>query len=145
MLYNYGMPLHLLKLSVGTEDVEGLERWQAMRLREHGRVFHVTRMYPKRAEEILKGGSIYWVIRRFIQVRQRITQIERFTDDEGIGRCRLVFDPELVRTRPDPRRPHQGWRYFHEDDAPPDLDADISVARDMPPAMRAELRALCLI
>lgn len=144
MDYIGGMPLHLIKLSVGTEDVEQLERWQAQRLREYGRVFHVTRMYPKRDEEILAGGSIYWVIRRFIQVRQRVTAIERFTDDEGIGRCRLVFDPELVRTRPDPRRPHQGWRYLTEEDAPPDLGS-MAETRDMPPAMRAELRALCLI
>ena len=139
------MPLHLLKLSVGTEDVEDLERWQKHRLREHGQVFHITRMFPKRDAEILAGGSIYWVIRRFIQCRQRVVGLERFKDEDGVGRCRIVLDPEVVRTRPAPRRPHQGWRYFEPEDAPPDMAADLAETRDMPTRMRAELRELCLI
>ena len=96
------MALHLIKLCVGVSEIDELRHWQDYRLREQKQIFHVTRMTPKRADEILDGGSIYWVIKSFIQVRQRITDIVRFTDDEGIGRCKLVFDEVLVPTRPQP-------------------------------------------
>ncbi len=43
-------PLHLIKLSVGTEGVEDLRRWQARRRKLIGRVFHQTRFNPRRAE-----------------------------------------------------------------------------------------------
>jgi hypothetical protein len=81
------------------------------------RVYHVTRMVPTRAAELVDGGSMYWVIRGAVLVRQRIEAVERYTDEEGIGRCKLVFDPELVPVRPVPRRAFQGWRYL----SPPTL------------------------
>jgi hypothetical protein len=101
-------------------------------------------MVPKRAGEIVAGGgSIYWVIRRLVLVRQRITAIEPFTDEEGIERCKLVFDPELVPVRPVPRRPFQGWRYLEAADAPPDLAG--AASGDLSDAMRADLAALGLL
>lgn len=78
-------------------------------------------MFPKRAPEILGGGSLYWVINGRFAVRQAITGLERVTDSEGIGRCRIDFDPELVAVDPIARRPFQGWRYLEADDAPKDL------------------------
>jgi hypothetical protein len=136
--------VHLLKLCVGVNEIGELAQWQAGRLRQHKRVYHVTRMVPKRAGEIVAGGgSIYWVIRRLVLVRQRITAIEPFTDEEGIERCKLVFDPELVPVRPVPRRPFQGWRYLEAADAPPDLAG--AASGDLSDAMRADLAALGLL
>lgn len=137
--------LHLIKLSVGTEDVADLARWQAKRLRRFGRVFHQTRMRPRREAELLDGGSIYWVIRGQIRCRQRLVGIEPAVDSDGRPCNRLLLDPELVRTLPRAHRPFQGWRYLAPEDAPPDLDALPSGAEEMPPEMAAELHALGLI
>lgn len=140
------MTVHLLKLSVGSESVESMARWQAMRLAEHGRIFHRTRHAPRRAEEVLDGGSIYWVIKRFVQVRQRIIGFEKVDGDDGITRCLLLLDPELIRTVAQPRRPHQGWRYLDPEDAPPDIGPiGDHPGNEPPPEMAAELRALGLI
>ena len=137
--------VHILKLCVGVEEIADLAQWQAERLRQQKRIYHVTRMIPKRAEEIVGGGgSIYWVIRGLILVRQRITAIEPFTEGEGIERCKLVFDPKLVPVRPSPRRAFQGWRYLTAADAPPDL-AGGAASGDLSDAMRADLAALGLL
>lgn len=138
------MALHLVKLCVGVSEVQELADWQALRLKQNRRLFHVTRMVPRRRDEILDGGSLYWVIRAMITVRQRIIDIEPFTDKEGINRCRLVFDPELVLVRPVPRRAFQGWRYFLAEDAPPDLGRH-DEARDIPAKMRRDLAELGLL
>lgn len=145
------MTVNILKLSVGTESIESLEAWQAGRmkvLRDTGRsgeVWHRTRMFPRRRDEVLDGGSMYWVIRGVIQVRQRIIDLRPVTGDDGIERCEIVFDPELVPVKPVPRRPFQGWRYITTEDAPPDLTESGAMAIDMPPAMRMELAELCLL
>jgi len=142
--------LHLIKLCVGVEEPEELRQWQAMRRKqrkaagERDDTFHITRMVPKRKEELLDGGSLYWVMKGSIRARQRLLDIETFTDNEGINRCVLVLDPEVVLTELRGRRPFQGWRYLKAEDAPPDVsgsDAD----DDMPEDMRAELKALGLI
>ena len=119
--------LHLIKLCVGIDSVEGLIAWRARakaKSRAEGRVAaseHVTRMWPKRADEILDGGSLFWVIKGLVLVRQRITGFTERTGQDGIRRCAIGFDPELVRTVPQPRRPFQGWRYLRPEDAPRDL------------------------
>ena len=138
------MTVHLVKLCVGISDVEELAEWQARRRRQARRVYHVTRMVPTRAAELVDGGSLYWVIRGVVLVRQRIEAVERYTDEEGIGRCKLVFDPELVPVRPVPRRAFQGWRYLDPADAPPDLPPS-SAGDELPPKLRAELAALGLL
>ena len=78
-----------------------------------------TRHTPKRAAELLAGGSLFWVIKGAIMVRQSIVAIE--TLDSGTQPCRIELAPELVVTAPQPRRPFQGWRYLPAADAPPDL------------------------
>ena len=138
------MALHLIKLCVGVSEVQEQVDWQAQRLRDNGRIYHVTRMVPRRREEILDGGSLYWVIRAMIAVRQRIIDIEPFTDVDGINRCRLVFDPDLVLVRPVPRRAFQGWRYLKAEDAPPDL-SKLGGDADLPAKMRHELAELGLL
>ena len=121
------MPLHLIKLAVGCESVKELKGWVAERMataKKKGlplRHIHITRMTPKRDEEILAGGSLYWVIRGEIAAREKIIAIEPFRDKDGIGRCRLVMQPKVIAVSPRPMRPFQGWRYLTADAAPADL------------------------
>lgn len=136
------MALHLIKLAVGIEDVEHLRRVQAARRQQHGETFHLTRMVPARAAELLDGGSIHWVIKGMVAARQRILDIRSEPDDEGRRRCRLVLDPELREVERRPQRPFQGWRYLRAADAPPDRATG---EEEAPPEMAEELRRLGLI
>lgn len=115
--------INLVKLSVGTESVESLSDWQALRAAQtpDGLPRHVTRMWPKRESEILAGGSIYWVIKGSIQARQRILRLDEVVGEDGVRRCAIVLDPELVKTQSTLKRPFQGWRYLKPEDAPMDL------------------------
>jgi hypothetical protein len=121
------MSLHLIKLCVGCESVKDLREWIAAnrerfrRMGGNGEHFHVTRMTPKRTEELLNGGSLYWVIKSRIACRQRLLSISDFTDHEGISRCRLGLDPEVVLVAPRLHHPFQGWRYFPEEQVPKDV------------------------
>jgi hypothetical protein len=143
--------LHLIKLCVGVEHLEQLVEWQHRRheLAQSDPTLpplsHVTRMMPKRKEELLDGGSLYWVIKGVIQVRQGLLDLERFTDEEGISRCRMVLDPALVPTMHQPKRPFQGWRYLKDEEAPRDLKELGKGAASMSPEMQAELAELGLI
>jgi hypothetical protein len=146
------MPLHLIKLAVGCESVKDLKGWVSERmaaakkkgLPQHH--IHITRMTPKRVDEILAGGSLYWVIRGEIAAREKIIGIEPFRDRDGIGRCRLVMQPKVVALSPRPMRPFQGWRYLTDDAAPPDLrKAAAAGVAAMPEPLRRELRDLGLL
>ncbi len=143
------MSLHLVKLCVGEESVAGLEAWVEARVAERvaqggpPRSRHVTRMVPTRAAEIVDGGSLYWVIKGQIAARQGVLDIEPFVDVDGVGRCRLWLDPEVVKVSPRPMRPFQGWRYLSAKDAPGDLGA--SGAAAMPEALRRALGELGLL
>ena len=145
------MTLHLLKLCVGAESVDDHRAWIKARIAEKRRKglpeesIHTTRMIPRRADEIIGQGSLYWVTRGKVQSRQRIVDIRPFVDAQGISRCDLVLDPQLVLTMPQPRRPFQGWRYLKPQDAPRDLDNGAAGLADMPSAMRAELAELGLL
>lgn len=132
---------HLIKLSVGTESVETLAAWQAMRAAERpdGLPRHVTRMWPRRESEILAGGSIYWVIKGVIQCRQRILRLDKVTGDDGVNRCAIVLDPALIRTAPAQRRPFQGWRYLSPADAPPDLSGSAPTEDTLPAELAGAL------
>ena len=143
--------LHLIKLSVGSDSVADLRDWIALKLREKKKRgqklehIHTTRMAPKRTDELLDGGSIYWVIRGQVSCRQKITDFRTFVDKKGIGRCRIVLDPKLVLTEPRPYRAFQGWRYLQADDAPVDLSIAAPGAAKMPETLRRELRELGLL
>ena len=115
--------VNLLKLCVGADRVEDLIACQDSHRAgwPGGRPVHVTRMWPKRAEEILNGGSLYWVFKGVILARQRILGLEERLGGDGITRCAIVLDAEVVRTEGAPRRPFQGWRYLLQKDAPRDL------------------------
>lgn len=135
------MTVHLVKLSVGPESLADLSAWQeqrlamAKRLGAPAELMHVTRQTPKRAEELLDSGSIYWVIKGFICARQQVTELRALTQD-GVPQCGIVLAPHLIRVQPRPRRPFQGWRYLETADAPPDLRQGDS---DLPEELQREL------
>jgi hypothetical protein len=142
-------PLHLLKMAVGVASLDELRRARVQRIKQLGGSWVYTRNRPRRAEAVLAGGSLYWVIRGRIRVRQRVTGLQSERDDKGRAYCLIAVDPELVPTLERPWRPFQGWRYLAAADAPPDLTAAAGLpgaaAGAMPDRLRAELRALGLL
>jgi hypothetical protein len=147
------MTLHLIKLCVGCDSIEDLATWQAERLRQRRKagekrphLFHRTFQMPKRREELLAGGSLYWIIKGLVQVRQPLLDIAEGTREDGTPCCLLVFKNQLVPVRPVPRRAFQGWRYLDPDEAPPDLQGrSAAVLGAMPPRLRRQLAELGLI
>lgn len=140
------MTVHLLKLSVGTTDVESMRANQARRTRTEDGMTYVpgfTRRKPRRALEITESGSIYWVIKGAILVRQRVLDLVDAVDHAGEPYCELRLDSDLIDVVPRPHRPFQGWRYLKEADAPPDLGSFGD--EEMPAEMAAELKFLGLI
>jgi hypothetical protein len=143
------MTLHLIKLCVGCDSVKDLEAWiREKRRKTRGKRtehLHRTRMVPKRADEIVDGGSLYWVIRGEVACRQRLLAVRPYVDKSGVGQCHLVLEPKVVPVKPRPWRAFQGWRYLEAKDAPPDLERAAPGAKDMPEALRRELRELGLL
>jgi hypothetical protein len=145
------MSLHLMKLAVGCDSVADLTAWIKQRLKqkkargEKPEHIHTTRMVPKRMDELLDGGSLYWVIRGQIACREELIAIRPFVDKDGVGRCRLVLRPKVIVVEPRPFRAFQGWRYLQAKDAPRDLDRAAPGARHMPEELRRELRDLGLL
>jgi hypothetical protein len=145
------MGIQLIKLCVGIDSVTHLSERQAFRLAQaeaNGvayELFHRTRQMPRRREELLDGGSIYWVIKGVVLVRQPILDLREVRGDDGIKRCDIILDPGLVPTRPHPRRAFQGWRYLDGEDAPKDLGLAGSDIGALPEEMRSELIELGLL
>ena len=133
--------VHLLKLCVGAVQVEDLASWQqtARAKGPDGLPRHVTRMWPRRATEVLNGGSLYWVFKGLILARQRILRLDEVVGTDGVARCGLVLDPEIVHTEAVPRRPFQGWRYLGMGDAPRDVPHRNGREENLPPQLRAAL------
>jgi hypothetical protein len=145
------MALHLIKLCVGCDSITDLEEWIEENRAHHRRLgreyeqTHTTRMVPKRSEELLDGGSLFWVIKGQVAARQMLLAVRPFTDSDGIGRCRLVLDPKVVPVEPRPYRPFQGWRYLASNDAPRDIGAHTGDLAVMPEDMRRQLAELGLL
>ena len=136
------VPLNLLKLAVGIDDIDQLRQIRETRAAERGGNWVYTRNHPRRAQEVLAGGSIYWVIRGQIRVRQRVIGFRSERDDNGRRYCLIDVDAKLVATLSRTWRPFQGWRYLLPEDAPPDRSAPAQLPPDR---MLADLRALGLI
>jgi hypothetical protein len=140
--------LHLIKLAVGANSIQTLRDYQQncylqqKRKKQTEEFVHVTRQMPKRAEELLAGGSLYWVIKGYISAHQRIVELRPLIVG-NIAHCGIVLAPEIIRTVPRSRRPFQGWRYLYGTDAPPDLDDEDT--DDAPESMLRELSELGLI
>jgi hypothetical protein len=134
-------PLNLIKLCVGAESVKDLTDWQktARAKGADGLPRHVTRMWPKRADEVLNGGSLYWVFKGLILCRQPILRFDPVDRGDGINRCGIVLDPDVTRVAATPKRPFQGWRYLAPDDAPPDLRGGRAQQDPLPPQLESAL------
>ena len=145
------MSLNMIKLCVGADSLDDLREWVAERALtaiaaglppQSG---HVTRMQPKRVDELLDGGSLYWVIKGQVMARQKLLDIVAVTGEDGIARCRLVLGPEVIETVPQPRRPFLGWRSLDSDSAPRDLSDAGSDLDSMPEDLKRELAELGLL
>ena len=143
------MTLHLIKLSVGPDSLADLARWQSARLKEKKKkrepllLQHVTRMTPKRAEELLNGGSIYWVVKGQIVARQTLVDLKPVKKN-GKPHCAIVYQPKLILVARRRHRPFQGWRYLLPKDAPPDI-TDPKSAKNLPQSLKVELADLGLL
>lgn len=138
------MAINIIKLCVGATSIEDLVNWQARQvfnrtsLGMDPRPVCDTRMTPKRADEVTAGGSLYWVIKGVILVRQCIEDIVTFDEEGGRSRCELVLNPDIIKTAPQRRKAFQGWRYFEQKDAPADLTISMG-GEALPNELRAEL------
>jgi len=135
--------LHMIKLCVGVEHPQELIEWQTKRRAQTGRssAFHITRMWPRREDALLDGGSLYWVMKGFIKARQKIIGLERVTGDDGISRCAILLDEDVVNIELTPRRAFQGWRYLEGAQVPRDSETG-SQEIEIPDALAYELAQL---
>lgn len=132
------MPLHLTKVAFGCDSIDYL----AQRLASRGGPWGlVTRYLPKRHEEIVDGGSLFWILKHQLVGR---TPILGFGEAEG-GRVAIQMEPRLILVHPHPKRAHQGWRYLEGENAPRDLGEGGDGAEDLPPALLGELSSMGLV
>ena len=139
------MTVHLKKLSVGSESLASLRQWQEARRKAGFELMHVTRNTPRRAEEVLDGGSIFWVIKGVMCARQPIFELREMQRADGKPACGIVLGPVLFAVEPMRVRIFQGWRYLEVKDAPADLPMAADGDEAMPPELVAELRELGLL
>ena len=144
------MTLHIIKLCVGAESIEDLAQWQAKRIKDQKKrgvkkptLMHVTRMTPKRKDEVLDGGSLYWVIKGQIAVRQKLLDLKPTTKN-GTPHCGLVYDKQLIPVQRRTQRAFQGWRYLDPKDAPPDARGTKGLEK-LPEELQRELVSLGLL
>lgn len=138
------MALNMLKIAAGVSDLDELKELQKERRKERGFYAFYTRNMPKREEEILDGGSIYWVIKGQIQARQRIKSFKPIVNHRGRPAVLVLFEARLTPTQWRPHRAFRGWRYLEPKEAPKDLPKGAK-AKGLPPKMEAELRELGLL
>ena len=147
------MTVHLKKLCVGIADLDQLSAWQDLKsfpnpldgLDGEPVVRHITRNTPRRGEEILEGGSLYWIIKGIIQARNPIVGFEEIIREDGKKYCGLLLATPFVETVPVKHRPIQGWRYFEDAAAPKDLGGGIAKGDTLPADLAAELKDMGLI
>lgn len=137
------MTTHLIKLCVGAEKVEDLIEWQAARY-GNGPGVHVTRMWPKRDAEILDGGSLFWVFKGLVLARQKIVGLEEVIGEDGVRRCAIMLERDVIRTEAMPRRAFQGWRYLAPADAPKDIVKGRTREEPLPRELMAALTEIGL-
>ena len=118
------MTVHLKKLAVGISSIENLKDRQSFIFDTYGEIINFTRNKPKRVDELIEGGSLYWIINRKVFVRQKILEIKSFVLEDGKKSAGIVLQNKLIRVRPVSMKPFQGWRYYENEDVPPDITDD---------------------
>tara|TARA_X000000368_G_C22625814_1_gene534301 strand:+ start:90 stop:521 length:432 start_codon:yes stop_codon:yes gene_type:complete len=119
------MTIHLKKLAVGISSIEELFERQKDIASRYGEIVHITRNRPQRTLDLIDGGSIYWVIKRQVKVRQRILEVKELISNDGKKSAGIILENKLVKVRPTPMKPFQGWRYYKIEEIPPDIDDDV--------------------
>ena len=119
------MTIHLKKLAVGVISIEELIKRQKEILFRQGEIIHITRNKPKKILDLLSGGSIYWIIKRQVRVRQKILDIRELTAIDGKKSAGIFLENKLINVRPTPMKPFQGWRYYKNEEIPPDINDDV--------------------
>ena len=140
--------LHMVRLAVGATDLASMREWikeSKTRWKGKAAVPCHTRHMPKRLDELLPDGSLYWVIKGTVRCRQRLLGFETVEDDDGQSWCRFYVEPTLIETRSRPMRPFQGWRYLKATDAPADFGAAEGGGDELPDHILSELRELGLL
>ena len=138
------MYYHLKKIAVGIETVERLKIRQEMIFRTYGRLFHSTRNIPKKREELIQSGSMFWIIKRYVLVRQKIINIIPVIREDGSKGCEIELDKNLTKVIPTKMKPFQGWRYYLEEEIPQDLNVNCNEDDEVPEQIRSELIKLGL-
>ena len=139
------MAVHLKKLSVGAVSIDSMRHWQNQRIQANLPIIHPTRNWPRRKDELLDGGSIYWIIKGKMQARQKIDDMIEVTTIDGEKRCGIVLNPEIVPVWPRKERIFQGWRYLEVENAPDDMPISEDDGAALPAEMASELRDLGLL
>lgn len=139
----------MIRLAPGLRDLDHLRRAVEPARRAGARAAISTRNHPRRAAELLDGGSLFWVVGGQIVGRSRILAIEAEDglDNGSIRRTRIEIEADVVAVSPRPRKAFQGWRYLDPSEAPPDLDALAATggSAEMPDDMRRQLAAMGLL
>jgi len=135
---------HLKKIAVGIETVERLKIRQEIIFRTYGRLFHSTRNMPKKREELIQSGSMFWIIKRYVLVRQKIINIIPVVREDGSKGCEIELDKNLTKVIPTKMKPFQGWRYYLEEEIPQDLNVNCNEDDEVPEQIRSELIKLGL-
>ena len=138
------MTVHLKKLSVGSVSIDSLKSWQNRRTRQGLLIIHPTRNWPRRADELLDGGCLFWIIKGQICVRQPIADLIEVKREDGRPACGIVLAQQLIPVWPRRVRIFQGWRYLEPADAPEDMPQSDD-ATPMPAELASELRELGLL
>lgn len=139
------MTVHLKKLSVGSSSLDSMREWQGQRLKAGLPIIHPTRNWPRRRDELLDGGSLYWIIKGQMVARQKIDDLIEIQGADGVARCGILLAPDIVPVWPRKERIFQGWRYLEVENAPDDIPADEGDGEAMPTELAAELRELGLL
>ena len=138
------MSYNLKKIAVGIKSIERLKIRQQMLFENYGVIIHSTRNIPKQKADLIKTGSMYWIIQRNVLVRQKILDITSVIRSDGSKGCEIILDKDLIKVIPTPMRPFQGWRYYMEEDIPPDLNTNDDGNEEIPDEVNSELIKLGL-
>ena len=138
------MSYNLKKIAVGIKTIERLQIRQQMLFEKYGSIVHSTRNMPKQKADLIKTGSMYWIIQRNVLVRQKILDIKSVIRSDGSKGCEIELDQDLIKVIPTPMRPFQGWRYYMDEDIPPDLNINDDGSEEIPDEVNSELIKLGL-
>ena len=138
------MTYNLKKIAVGIASIDRLHIRQQTIKSSYGKIIHTTRNMPKQKDDLIDNGSMFWIIKRNILVRQKILNIESVIRDDGSKGCEIELDEDLIKVIPTPMKPFQGWRYYMASDIPPDLNVSNIESEDLPENINSELIKLGL-